>query len=328
MSDTRDLVTETQLAKICVTDKKFGNFFTTIRYGFRSPDNRGMYPIRANEVVVHTGEIGVVIYSVEIKSSDLIFEEEDLAVGFFGRIGENIIVDENGKAVKLDPNTKPQGGWVIENKENSNFFIQNPDEKYTWAFNQALEPGQEPTQEQLEAGFQKTSETTGLFQCVFYILIRDEAIEKFDKVQHMAKQMFENQSNQSTDRGVTRSGAMRGGEGVTRSGGEGVTRSGAMRGGEGVTRSGAMRGGGGVTQPVFKSRAEFIQNAALACAVKGREHTTKYTSFRGTFVVGSLKAFTTRVYITIEDDIKTAAEKIFGLDQEEEDVLPPVFKSS
>ena len=319
MSDTRDLVTKTQLAKICVTDKEFGNFFATIRYGFRSPDQSGMYPIRANEVVVHTGEIVVVIDSVEIKSSDLLFEEEDLAVGFFGRIGENIIVDENGKAVKLDPNIKPQGGWVIKNKKNGNFFSQNPDDRYTWAFNQALEPGQEPTQEQLEAGFQKTSETTGLFQCVFYILIRDEAIERFNKVQQMAKQMFENQSNQSTDRGVTRSGVMRGGEGVTRSG--------AMRGGEGVTRSGAMRGGGGVTQPVFKSRAEFIQNAALACAVKGREHTTKYTSFRGTFVEGSLNAFTTRVYITIEDDINTAAKKIFGLDQEEEDVLPPVFKS-
>ena len=307
MSDTRDLVTKTQLVKICVKHEVFGNFFTTIRYGFRSPDQSGMYPIRANEVVVHTGEIVVVIDSVEIKSSDLLFEEEDLAVGFFGRIGENIIVDENGKAVKLDPNIKPQGGWVIKNKKNDNFFSQNPGDRYTWAFNQALEPGQEPTQEQLEAGFQKTSETTGLFQCVFYILIRDEAIERFNEVQQMAKQMFENQSNQSTDRGVTRSGA--------------------MRGGEGVTRSGAMRGGGGVTQPVFKSRAEFIQNAALACAVKGREHTTKYTSFRGTFVEGSLNAFTTRVYITIEDDINTAAKKIFGLDQEEEDVLPPVFKS-
>ena len=327
MSDTRDLVTKTQLAKICVKHEEFGNFFVTILYGFRSPDQSGMYPIRANEVVVHTGEIVVVIDSVEIKSSDLLFEEEDLAVGFFGRIGENIIVDENGKAVKLDPNIKPQGGWVIKNKKNDNFFSQNPGDRYTWAFNQALEPGQEPTQEQLEAGFQKTSETTGLFQCVFYILIRDEAIERFNEVQQMAKQMFENQSNQSTDRGVTRSGVMRGGDGVTRSGGEGVTRSGVMRGGEGVTRSGAMRGGGGVTQPVFKSRAEFIQNAALACAVKGREHTTKYTSFRGTFVEGSLKAFTTRVYITIEDDINTAAKKIFGLDQEE-DVLPPVFKSS
>lgn len=295
MSDTKSLVTRTQIAKISVENIEFGNFFATIQYGFRSPYQSKMYPIRANEVVVRKGEIEVVIYSVEIKSSNLLFEEEDLAVGFFGRIGENIIVDENGKAVKLDPNILPESGWIIENKKNNNFYIQNPDDNYTWAFVQALEPGQEPTQEQLEAGFQKTSETTGLFQCVFYITIRNEAIERFNKVQ----QMFEDQSNQSISRGVTRGGGGGGG----------------------------MRGGGGVTQPVLKTREEFLKNTALACAVRGREHTTKYTRFRGMFVKGSLKVITTRVYITNEDDIDAAAEKIFGLDQEEENVPPPVFMS-
>jgi hypothetical protein len=298
MADTKLSITEIVTAKIFVKNEEFGNFAATIEYGFRKPKNFEMYPMRINQVVAYKGDIEVVIRSVNIAADN--FLPEDLSVGFCARIGENIIVDENNNPVKLNANIQPKHLWVIENKKNG-YFEQNPGDTHAFAFDIALDEGQEPTLEQTEAGYQKTSDTTGLFQSLFCILINDDAVANFREVQKMAKEMYDNQFVQT--RGTTRVGG-----GVTRGGG-------------GVTR-------GGGEKPMM-TLAEFLKDAKLACAVKGREFTAKTTSVKRTFVEGSLITRMIRVYVTPEEDIDEAAKKIFGLDQEEEDNLPPpVFKSN
>lgn len=282
-------ITDFATAQIFAKNHEFGNFAATIKYSLRKPKNFLRYPMRINEVVVYEGDIEVVIEVIDIAADN--FLPEDLSIGFCGRIGENIIVDENNKPVKLDAKIQPKHVWVIENKKNG-YFEQNPGDTHAFAFKLALEPGQEPTLEQIEAGFMKTSDTTGLFQFLFCIFIDDNAVANFREVQKMAKEMYEKQFVQTG--GVT-------------------------RGGGGVTRG----SGGGSNAKM--TQAEFLKDAKLACAVKGRLLTTKSTSVKRTFVEESLITRITRVYVTPEKDVDEAAKKIFGLDEEEDIFPPPVF---
>lgn len=285
MTDKKS-ITDFVTAQIFAKNLEFGNFAATIRYSLRKPKNFLRYPMRINEVVAKEGDIEVVIEVIDIAADN--FLSEDLSIGFCGRIGENIILDD------VDPKIQPKHVWVIENKKNG-YFEQNPGDTNAFAFKLALEEGQEPTLEQIEAGFVKTSDTTGLFQFLLCILIDDNAVANFREIQKEAKKMYENQF---------------------------VQIGGVTRGGGGVTRGSGNGGGAKMT------RAEFLKDAKLACAVKGRLLTTKSTSVKRTFVEGSLITRMIRVYITPEEDVDEAAKKIFGLDEEEDILAPLVFKKT
>ena len=151
----------------------------------------------------------------------------DYAVGF---AVDNILPEYTTERSTIPYNIERDGTlWTIPaNDGNSYYFDQNPNGRYQWVAKRAMDIGYEPTEEELDIGMEKTSESTGLLYLTFMV---------FKKPRHVE---------------VTR--------GATRGASRGATR-GATRGGDQIESDAARFGyGNEASTSSKKSEFEYAEN--------------------------------------------------------------------
>ncbi len=118
-------------------------------------------------VIGHRGAVVINLSNIKINEYP-INNNYEYALGF---AVDNKKPEYSSDSVTLPNNIERDGTlWTIPANDRQSYkFDQNPKGKYQWVIQNAADIGYEPTAEEYELGFEKSSETTGLIYITFMI---------------------------------------------------------------------------------------------------------------------------------------------------------------
>lgn len=173
--------------------KNYTNSYNIEVFEFGEEDNKQKgYRVVGNEAPVVINVSNISINSINRNDCEY-------ALGF---AVDNLEPYYNSENETLPNNIERDGTmWTIPANDRTSYkFDQNPKAKYQWNIKYAADIGYEPTEEEKELGFEKTSEKTGLIYVTFMVFKKDKPNYEPSK-----------SITRGVTRGVTR-GATRGGD--------------------------------------------------------------------------------------------------------------------